>query len=162
MRKTLLAFALLALTACHPWIFHPVNPEYRGWDHRSKAPEVIFDIAPAQQVCLPWKGEAQVVDIFIHIRNTKALVVYGKLNGTITVGPFYGTELQIHLQRVGRGYHYLDLTIPGLREAPYHFSFSVWDCPPEDKGALYEPYKPGRGARLKDYCDCPEAEPCPQ
>lgn len=152
MRKTLAALALLALTSCHPWFFHPVDPETRGWDHRSKIHTTFVQIAPNQQICVPWREKTAKVTLIVIPKHP------GLVKMVLDDDHIYrlkGESVELVLAKVSPGQYHMDIYLD--EEFQLTVSWSVWDCgpaPTHDQN-LYKP----DGSGLKGYCTC-EEKPC--
>ena len=163
--KTLVRLGMVALltaigfacAGCHPWVFHPVNANTRGWDSRSKAPFVYVRLGQSQQICLPERAAYAPVDIFVSLYNLPAQEVIVVVNDGAAIRRLYGTEVQLHLTKVGPGEHQVEVYVEGYKKEPVVLSWTVLACAPQPEKELYKP--DGRG--LKGYCDCPTPEPCP-
>ena len=158
MKHIAVALALL-LVGCHAWIFHPVDSSTWGWDHRSKAPQVMIYLGQNQQMCLEGKKETHEVDIFVQLRNLPAQAIQIEIDHSVLVNNLFGTAVEVHVAAAGQGHHEIRVFVPGFRKEPFTSSFGVYACPPEVKDPLSE-YHPEIGVMLKGYCTCPDPEPC--
>jgi hypothetical protein len=94
------------------------------------------------------------VTILVNLYNLPAQEVRLLVNGEHEFR-LHGTQVQLNLQKVGPGYHLIQVYVEGYREEPVEKSFTVIQCPRVQRGELYKQ----NGTGLKGYC--PEPEPCP-
>lgn len=115
----------LSLLLCYSCVY--ALPDYK-WRSRGELPSikptVYLHLGNAPQVCAGRDGLARII-IFVNLYNLPAQEVRFLINDKVEIRMF-GKDLELTLQKVRVGEHYVVVSIRDYHDV--RLSFSVWDC----------------------------------